>query len=153
MIKSQPQSASTGLNWPHPQPLSKGRGEWYALCIDRLLLANSSTNNLVNSSTPQPFVHFSNSRQLVNWSTCQLVHSLTCQLVNSSTYLFCPFFSKSFNIMAAVFSTNRPPRRKKSILARVGLVQTGECLRMRKNEYLLPRIVFYTRFWVICSKM
>ena len=33
------------------------------------------------------------------------------------------------------------------------MVQTGECLRMRKNEYLLPRIVFYTRFWTICSKM
>ncbi len=28
---------------PHPQPLSKGRGEWYALCIDRLLLVNLST--------------------------------------------------------------------------------------------------------------
>jgi len=24
---------------------------------------------------------------------------------------------------------------------------------MRKNEYLLPRIVFYTIFWAICSKM
>jgi len=28
---------------PHPQPLSKGRGERYALCIDRLLLVNLST--------------------------------------------------------------------------------------------------------------
>ena len=55
---------------PHPQPLSKGRGEWYALLIDRLLLANSSTNDLAYSSTPQPFVHFSNSRQLVNQPSC-----------------------------------------------------------------------------------
>ena len=33
-------STPTGLT---PQPLSKGRGEWYALCIDRLLLVNLST--------------------------------------------------------------------------------------------------------------
>ena len=40
-------TAPTGLTpnpyQPHPQPLSKGRGEWYALCIDRLLLVNLST--------------------------------------------------------------------------------------------------------------
>ena len=81
-LASPPTGLTPSPNRPHPQPLSKGRGEWYALCIDCLLLANSSTNNLVNSSTPQPFVHFSNSRQLVSWSTCQLISWSTCQLVN-----------------------------------------------------------------------
>ena len=32
---------------------------------------------------------------------------------------FCLFFSREFNIMSIIFVTNRPSRRKKSILARV----------------------------------
>ena len=38
---------------------------------------------------------------------------------------FCLIFSKNINIMAAIFSTNRPPCRKKSILARVGFEAKG----------------------------
>ena len=34
---------------------------------------------------------------------------------------FCQFISKTFNIVSAIFVTNRQPRRKKSILARVCL--------------------------------
>ena len=34
---------------------------------------------------------------------------------------FCQFISKTFNIMSAIFVTNRQPHRKKSILARVYL--------------------------------
>ena len=48
--------------------------------------------------------------------TRQLVNSLTTQFhVNISTRepaFFCPLFSKDFSIMAAIFSTNRAPRRK-----------------------------------------
>ena len=46
-VKKDLKHSTTGLkhspNRPHPQPLSKGRGEWYALCIDHLLLVNLST--------------------------------------------------------------------------------------------------------------
>ena len=67
---------------------------------------SSFTRQLVNSLT-SPLVNFS-TRQLVNLSSCQLVLSLTC-----------PLFSKIFNIMSALFATNRSPCRKKSILAKV----------------------------------
>ena len=50
-------------------------------------------------------VHLS-TRLLVNLPTCQLAK--TCQL-----------FSKNFNTVSAILATNRPPRRKKSILAKV----------------------------------
>ena len=45
-------------------------------------------------------------RSLVNFSTRQLVNH-------------CNLFSKNFNIMSALFATNRSPCRKKSILAKV----------------------------------
>ena len=39
MVIVSPSNLSTyNLYQPHPQPLSKGRGEWNALCIERLLL-------------------------------------------------------------------------------------------------------------------
>jgi len=41
------QYLEVGKRKPHPQPLSKGRGEWYALCIARLLLVNWVTRQLL----------------------------------------------------------------------------------------------------------
>ncbi len=42
-----------------------------------------------------------------------------CLCMRTQRNLFCLIFSKKFNAMSAVFATNRPPRRKKSILAEV----------------------------------
>ena len=155
------------------------------MLIDRLLLAKSLTNDLVYSSIPHPLVRFSNSCQLVNWSTCQqvnwftrqltflsthqlpnhsstsqtLVNSLTGQLVNSLTgslvnlSLLVHFSAKVLTLWLRFFPAIAHQGAKNRFSRGVVLVQTGECLRMRKNEYLLPRIVFYTRFWAICSKM
>jgi|GEM_PF-1051988 len=75
-------------------------------------LPHSSTSQLVNFSTRQ--LLNSSTSQLVNFPTCQLVNLSTCQLVNH-----CNLFSKNFNIMSALFATNRSPCRKKSILAKV----------------------------------
>ena len=42
-----------------------------------------------------------------------------CLCMRTQRNLFCLVFSKKFNIMSAVFANNRPPCRKKSILAKV----------------------------------
>ena len=44
---------------------------------------------------------------------------LRCLCTRTQRNLFCLVFSKKFNIMSAVFTNNRPPSRKKSILAKV----------------------------------
>ena len=44
---------------------------------------------------------------------------LRCLCMRTQRNLFCLVFSKKFNIMSAVFANNRPPCRKKSILAKV----------------------------------
>ena len=44
-----------------------------------------------------------------------VAHARVC-----GTIIFCLVFSKKFNIMSAFLFTNRPPCRKKSILAKVG---------------------------------
>ena len=64
---------------------------------------------------PTRFLANSFSFLLVLLSTCLLVYLFTRLFVD-----FCPIFSKCFNIMSAFSFTNRPPRRKKSILAKVG---------------------------------
>ena len=66
---------------------------------------------------------YCSTRLLVDLLTCYLVNLLPRQLVSSLTcqsVFSCPLFSKSFNIMAAIFSANRLPCRKKSILVEVG---------------------------------
>lgn len=42
-----------------------------------------------------------------------------CLCTRTQRNLFCLIFSNKFNIMSAVFANNRPPCRKKSILAKV----------------------------------
>ena len=64
---------------------------------------------------PTRFLANSFSFLLVLLSTRLLVYLLTRLFVG-----FCPIFSKYFNIMSAFSFTNRPPRPKKSILAKVG---------------------------------
>ena len=108
-------------------------------------LANSFTCQLIHLPTCSLVYTFS--CLLVLLPTCSLVYSFSCLLVllptrflaNSFSFLlvllstcllvylftrlfvdFCPIFSKYFNIMSAFSFTNRPPRRKKSILAKVG---------------------------------
>ena len=73
---------------------------------------NFPTSQLLHSPT-SPLAHFS-TRPLVNFSTRQLVLFSTRPLVSH-----CNLFSKNFNIMSALFATNRSPCRKKSILAKV----------------------------------
>ena len=42
-----------------------------------------------------------------------------CLCMRTKHNLFCLVFSNKFNIMSAVFANNRPPCRKKTILAKV----------------------------------
>ena len=61
-------------------------------------------------------------------------HLFPRQLVNLSTRQstkLCQFISKNFNIMSALFATNRSPCRKNSILAKVGLGAKGGWLYMQ----------------------
>ncbi|WP_210401309.1 hypothetical protein, partial [Prevotella sp. HMSC073D09] len=72
---------------------SKGRGEWYALCVARLLLVNLLSASLTpspNQPTPSPSPRGEGSEMLCllnacYWSTHLLVNSSTGQLVNWST--------------------------------------------------------------------
>ena len=58
----------------------------------------------------------------LQWFALAIVSVHAFRAIAYTAYIpqtFCPIFSSDFNIMAAIFSTNRPPCRKKSILARV----------------------------------
>ena len=182
MIKSQPQSASTGLNWPHSQtywphpqtywphpqlasPPAPLQGERGVICLvdcplvtPRLKLSltgqlvNSLTGSLVNyrsylliNSPPSlPLLKLLSTRQLVNLSTGLLVNLSTGSLVNLSFLVH--FLAKVLTLWLRFFPPIVHQGAKNRFSRGVVLVQTGECLRMRKNEYLLPRIVFYTIF-------
>ena len=94
-------------------------------------LVNSSICQLIHSSThplvnlpPHPLVN-SSTRPLANSPTHQLIHSPTHPLVHLSTHplKLCPLFSKNFNIMSAFFAHQLPFGLKKTILAKVCLVQ------------------------------
>ena len=50
---------------------------------------------------------------------------------------FCIVFSKKFNIMSAIFVNNRPPCRKKSILAKVCFDANRVSMYMRQNEIII----------------
>ena len=91
---------------PHPQPLSKGRGEGYALCIDHLLLVNLLSTSLTSlptglnnppsgltstptGLTPNPSPRGEGSDMpcaltTCYWLACQLGNWLTRQLSNHS---------------------------------------------------------------------
>ena len=51
-------------------------------------------------------------------------------------HLFCLVFSKKFNIMSAFSVIKRTPCRKKSILAKVVLMQKKVSMYIWQNEYL-----------------
>ena len=90
---------------PHPQPLSKGRGEWYALFIPPCqlvsLLTSSqlvylSTRQLINLSSTRQLIKFSSPCRLINLSSTHhlVTSSIDKSLVNSSTcHLSFVFFS------------------------------------------------------------
>ena len=67
--------------------------------------------------------------------------------------LFCLVFSKKFNIISALSSTNRSPCRKKSILAEVCFDTKRGGMRMQRNEYLFKEVAICTNFWAIYSKI
>ena len=106
-----------GKRKPHPQPLSKGRGEWYALYIACLLMVNLlSTSFTPCPSRPHPqplskgegewYALYIARLLLVNWLTRQL-------LCFSSDCFFCPLFSKNFNTNIALFVHQLPTRSQK----------------------------------------
>ena len=108
---------------PHPQPLSKGRGEWYALYIARLLLVNLLSTSFTPCPSrphPQPF-----SKERGEWyalyiARLLLVNWLTRQLLCFSLdYFFVHFSVRVLTQILPFLSTNRLLGRKNSILARV----------------------------------
>ena len=109
---------------PHPQLLSKERGEWCALNIARLLLVNLLSTSFTPCPSrphPQPF-----SKERGEWyalyiARLLLVNWLTRQLLCFSLdYFFCPLFSKSFNTNIALF-IYQPTARSQKIDSREGL--------------------------------
>ena len=97
--RSQPATLPTGLtpNWPHPQPLSKGRGEWYALwgvCLLTCKLTNLQNHQLINLqahqliSSPTYKIISSQTYKLTNSLAHKLTKSPSRQLTNSLSYQF-----------------------------------------------------------------
>jgi len=83
-----------------------------------------------------------------------LLSKQSCSMLIYAAIVFCLVFSRKFNIMSAFFPTNRPPCRKKSILAKVFVWgQKGVACECWQNEYLFENTAICTYFGAICYKI
>jgi len=68
-----------------------------------------------------------------------------------TTWWFCLIFSKKFNIISALFVTNRPLAAKNRFSRKFVLMQNRVSMCMRQNEYLFKRTAICTTFGAICG--